>query len=165
MVAEPFAIVWIRDGNEPLNWDGALPTPGIANSAELRDTDGDGMTDSWEDANQFDKNNPADATQDADGDTMLNRDEFFAGTDPRNAASRLQIKAVTLPRGEAEPLSITFLAAANKGYEVQYRDGLDISDDWEELEDIPAESFEHDVTVYDPEAILKVDRYYRVITR
>lgn len=152
-------------GNEPLNWDGALPTPGVANSAELRDTDGDGMTDTWEDANQFDKTNPADATQDADSDTMTNRDEFFAGTNPRSATSRLQVTAVTPPRSDAEPLTITFTAMANKAYTIQYRDGLDFFDDWEKLTDVFPEDFERPVTIEDPVAILRVDRYYRVIIK
>jgi hypothetical protein len=152
-------------GNEPLNWDGANPTAGAGNSAELLDTDGDGMTDIWEDANQFNKNNAADATQDADSDTMINRDEFFAGTNPRSATSRLHIKGVTVPRGEELPLTITFVAAANRSYEVQYRDGLDINDDWEKLIDVPSDTFERDVTIDDPEALLKVDRYYRIITK
>ena len=152
-------------GNEPLNWDGATPTPGAGNSPELQDTDADGMTDVWEDANQFDKNNPADATQDADGDSMINRDEFFAGTNPRSATSRLHIKSVTPPQGDQAPLTLTFVAAANRSYEVQYRDGLDINDDWEKLIDVPSDIFERDVVIDDPEAILKVDRYYRIITK
>jgi hypothetical protein len=152
-------------GNEPLNWDGAKPTPGAANSPELSDTDGDGMTDLWEDANQFDKNNPADATLDADNDTMSNRDEFFAGTNPRSAASRLQVTQITPPRSEAEPLTITFNAVAGKAYTIQYKDGLDIFDDWEKLKDIFPEDFDRPVIVEDPVALLKVDRYYRVIIR
>ncbi|HUS34933.1 MAG TPA: lamin tail domain-containing protein [Verrucomicrobiae bacterium] len=152
-------------GNEPLNWDGAKPTPGAANSPELSDTDGDGMTDTWEVANDFDINNPADATLDTDNDTMSNRDEFFAGTNPRSASSRLQITAVSPPRSEAEPLTITFNAVAGKAYTIQYKDGLDIFDDWEKLKDIFPEDFDRPVIVEDPVAILKVDRYYRVIIR
>ncbi len=52
--------------------------------AAARDSDHDGMPDAWEDAYGFNKFNPADATQDADGDGLNNREEFLAGTNPRN---------------------------------------------------------------------------------
>jgi hypothetical protein len=152
-------------GNEPLNWDAAVPTPGKANSAALLDTDGDGMTDAWEDAHQFDKNNPADAAQDADGDGMTNLQEFLAGTDPRNAASRLWVKNVTPSMSDTQPLTITFTAAANKEYEVQVRGSFEISTDWQKLVTVPADTFDRDVTVEDADAFTKTDRYYRIVTK
>ena len=62
------------------------PTPlvTLAAFAAAKDSDKDGMPDAWEDANGFNKFNAADATQDADGDGLNNRDEFLAGTNPRN---------------------------------------------------------------------------------
>jgi uncharacterized protein (DUF1800 family) len=51
------------------------------------DTDHDGMPDDWESAHAFSPTNAADATQDADGDGVNNRDEWLAGTDPREADS------------------------------------------------------------------------------
>jgi len=53
--------------------------------ASAKDSDNDGMPDVWEDANLFNKNSAADATGDADGDGLNNRDEFLAGTNPRLA--------------------------------------------------------------------------------
>jgi len=53
--------------------------------ANAKDSDKDGMPDVWEDANLFNKLSAADATQDADGDGLNNRDEFLAGTNPRLA--------------------------------------------------------------------------------
>jgi uncharacterized protein (DUF1800 family) len=52
--------------------------------AAARDSDKDGMPDWWEDANGFNKFDPSDATQDADGDGVNNRDEYLLGTDPHN---------------------------------------------------------------------------------
>jgi hypothetical protein len=58
----------------------------IATSSIL-DTDGDGMPDWWEDLYGLDKNNPADANQDADGDGWTNLQEYQNGTNPRVAGS------------------------------------------------------------------------------
>lgn len=49
------------------------------------DNDNDGMPNPWEDANQLNKSSASDATQDADGDGLRNRDECLAGTNPRLA--------------------------------------------------------------------------------
>ncbi|MEW6439888.1 MAG: PKD domain-containing protein [bacterium] len=51
------------------------------------DTDGDGMPNTWEGLHGFDPHNPADGATDADGDGLSNREEFQAGTLPRDADS------------------------------------------------------------------------------
>ena len=55
--------------------------------ASAKDTDNDGMPDVWETANSFNINLVSDATNNADSDSLNNRDEFLAGTNPRNADS------------------------------------------------------------------------------
>lgn len=63
------------------------PTPlaSLPAFAAFKDSDKDGMPDAWEDANSFNKLSAADATLDADGDGLNNRDEFLAGTNPHKA--------------------------------------------------------------------------------
>ena len=96
---------------------------------------------------------------------MKNRDEFLAGTNPHNASSKLVIRSIVPAKSEVDPLTITFAAAANKNYTVEYRGGLDISDEWHTLATVLADTFDRDVTVEDPEAFIKTDRYYRIIVR
>jgi len=60
------------------------------------DSDADGLPDAWELDGGLDPRRP-DAGEDADGDGQTNEQEWLAGTDPRDAASRLQIQL--LPDG------------------------------------------------------------------
>jgi len=151
-------------GNDPINWDAADPTPGAVNSAALRDTDGDGMTDVWEDQFAFNKNDPSDAALDTDNDKFTNLQEFIAGTDPRNAASRLQVKGIVPAQSDTVPLTITFTAVAGKSYSVLYRNSMSISASWQKLKTIDPQPSDTDVTVEDPTAWGKTDRYYEIVT-
>lgn len=51
------------------------------------DSDKDGLPDAWELKYGLNPNDPADAKQDADGDTFTNLEEFEAKTDPKNPDS------------------------------------------------------------------------------
>lgn len=57
------------------------------------DTDGDGIADAFELQN-FGNLTTANATTDRDGDGVSDKDEYLEGTDPLNAADRLQILTV-----------------------------------------------------------------------
>ena len=51
------------------------------------DDDNDGMPDAFERSNGFDPLNPADSSQDADGDSFTNLEEFKGGSDPHDPNS------------------------------------------------------------------------------
>ena len=55
--------------------------------APFLDSDSDGMPDWWEILNGLDPFDPTDATQDPDGDGVTNRDEYFAGTNPKDPSA------------------------------------------------------------------------------
>jgi hypothetical protein len=64
--------------------EGTLGILRIAVSSGPLDSDGDGMTDDWEQTFGFNPNDPSDAPQDADGDGLTNLSEFQRQTDPRD---------------------------------------------------------------------------------
>ena len=124
------------------------------------DTDGDGMPDSYELAQGFNPNNPADAQQDADGDGATNLDEYLAGTDPHDAASKLALQVVSVTSTAA---TLRFTAVANKSYSIQYRNSLS-GGSWQTLVPVPAQGATHTVTYSDTLPPGLAARFYRVVT-
>jgi hypothetical protein len=123
------------------------------------DTDGDGMSDGWELANGFDPLKPNDASADADNDRMSNLGEFIAGTDPRNAASRLSASVLRSPTG----YNLQWNSMPGRLYKIQARDGLQGT--FEDLTDpllprraeLPTESYPIQISPDSPA------QYYRVV--
>ena len=102
-------------GYDPANWLATVPTPGDV------DADGDGLGDRWELANGL---KPDSATGDdgrdgdPDGDGLTNFQEMLAGTSPRDARSRLELRAepaevgtikltVAVPTGRSATIQVT----------------------------------------------------------
>ncbi len=127
------------------------------NIITLADTDGDGIADIWETANGLNTNNVADAGLDSDGDTMSNRAEFLAGTDPANGASYLKIDSISANAGAR----LAFGAISNRTYSVQYSD-VPGSALWFKLADIPARSTNRIETISDSD--YATNRLYRLAT-
>ena len=89
-----------RFANDPVNWKAAAPNPGRDNRhLEADDSDNDGIPDDWETAHGLDPLAAADAAADNDQDGLSNLAEYYAGTDPRNAASVFQLLAKRLANG------------------------------------------------------------------
>ncbi|SEA99161.1 Fibronectin type III domain-containing protein [Thiothrix caldifontis] len=93
--------------------------------ALAKDTDGDGMPDAWELQYGLDPNNPADAAQDKDGDSVSNLDEFKGNSDPTDKNSipggKLTAPTVTAtPSDKQVTLSWEAIQGATGGYAYCY---------------------------------------------
>jgi hypothetical protein len=130
----------------------------------LADSDGDGMPDEWELANNLNPTDPADAALDSDGDSVANRDEYLAGTDPLDAQSYLKVESITLA-GSPQTTLIRFPSRAGKTYSVLRRDSVN-GGAWISLADVPAISSNRVVEVLDsmPLAPGQIQRFYRLVT-
>ena len=96
---------------------------------EATDNDRDGMSDQWEQLHGLNPANSADADADADGDSTPNRDEFAAGTDPHDPASRLLVRDVRLNAGT---IAISFPTTRGRTYALEFSNSL-TPDNWQPL--------------------------------
>jgi hypothetical protein len=83
------------------------------------DSDGDGMPDDWEISQGFNPNDPADATDDADGDKMSNFAEYIAGTDPHVSFSYLRISSISLKNSESGGFQLRWGSEPFQVYEIE----------------------------------------------
>ena len=105
-----------------------LALPMVADDGS--DADADGMTDSWE-IQQFGNLDASDGTADSDVDGFTDAQEFSAGTDPRDAASRLEIT------GLSGGSNIYWQAVQGKSYRIWSRTNL-VHGSWvEEASGVP----------------------------
>ncbi|PYJ05711.1 MAG: hypothetical protein DME25_07975 [Verrucomicrobia bacterium] len=104
---------------------------------EPTDQDGDGISDQWEALHEINS-----ALEDADGDGLSNRDEFLAGTNPRDAFSRLAIHEV---RRDAGGLSVFFSTVNGKTYVAEFTDSLPAAN-WQPLGNTVGDGAEQVIT-------------------
>jgi hypothetical protein len=108
------------------------------------------MPDSWEAVHGV-----AEPGLDADGDGFDNRSEFLAGTDPRQASSRLWLTLLDNPAP-----ALQFQALANRVYRLQTAEELG---SWTDHEVLPADSEDRNVQLT-PLPGNGIRRYYRLAT-
>ena len=132
-------------------------TPGQPNASPDPDTDGDGMPDAWETRHGLRPDLASDALEDADGDGVSNRDEYLAGTAPRDPASVLRLTVIR----DGTPLgwALRFTAQADRAYTVQTTEALGAS--WNRLQEIPAGTSVREVSLPLPWDASR--RFYRVV--
>lgn len=127
----------------------------------LADADLDGLPDAWETAFGYPTNVAQSASADRDGDGVLDRDEFAAGTDPTNALSRLEILSAERSNAGA---TLTFAASSNRTYTVEKQAG-DWSEGWRRVADVVATRTNRWVRIADTNATLDGGSiFYRVVT-
>jgi hypothetical protein len=127
----------------------------------LADNDHDGMADIWEVQYGFNTNDVNDAELDSDGDGMRNRDEYVAGTDPRNPLSLL--KLVQTPTNSA---LLQFIAQSNISYTVQFSTNLLGSPitTWATFSNIAPATNMRNIDVRVPKPPPERARFYRILT-
>jgi hypothetical protein len=134
---------------------------GVFNTTNLTilpDFDRDGMADAWEVQFGFNTNSVADGALDFDGDGMINRDEYVAGTDPTDPLSLLKIFTTT------NASVLQFVAQSNIAYTVQYRTNF-TNAAWNTLTNVTGQP---GIRTVDVNNILGPpppdERYFRVLT-
>jgi len=135
-------------GNTGRNW---------AKPGDERDSDLDGMPDSWETANGLDPQDATDALLDADADGLANAHEYAAGTDPQDATSNLTLEIIRLGNGL---LRVGFAGVQGRSYSLQYTQALD--QEWQPLTNFFPETSGNVSRTISPQ--VSRERYIRLVT-
>jgi hypothetical protein len=118
---------------------------------------GDLIPDEWESRFGLNPDSPLDALLDEDEEGFTAGDEYNAGTDPTDPDSYLKVETIS----KESPVQVTFQAASNKTYSIQYSEALPAAN-WSKLADVVAAATNRTITVQDPASAS--GRYYRLVT-
>jgi len=155
------ATIRVLATNRATTASGVAMTPaGGVQLTVLADNDRDGMADAWE-TNYFGagaSTNASNATEDPDGDGMINRDEYVAGTNPTNALSVLKLFTV-----DTNVAVLRFVAQSNISYAVECRTNLTDAA-WTNITNISGQPGVRTVEVNAVLAPGSSEQYYRVRT-
>ena len=134
---------------------------------QLADTDGDGVPDHWM-LEHFDSRTASAgflSGDDNDGDGISNRDEYLAGTSPKDNLSALKASmTVSGPEqaGQGAGIAITFQTIAGRTYDIQH--SLDLEEDgWENVKTGIAGDGSVKTEVISLGATLRAAGFYRVV--
>ncbi|MFN0068419.1 MAG: lamin tail domain-containing protein, partial [Limisphaerales bacterium] len=142
-------------GDDPAGWFAAPPSPGAEWSP--------GGLAGWLGAH-FTPAERADAavsgdTADADGDGLTNLGEFVAGTDPRDAGSRLSLRAYPINPGW---LRLEVAVQPGRSYVVESRRATDVV--WSRWHNVAPPAAAGVVTFDEPAGAVGEARLFRVVT-
>lgn len=151
------------NANAPNNWTAAVPTPGNALPAALVDSDGDGMTDVWEDTYGFNYQSADDANEDADNDSITNLAEFRAGTDPRNPSDYLKLDSIAFDLSTGPAVVLRFHAVENRSYSILRR-VLAHEGCWETIANIESQPTSRSVSFTNAIPPGTETSFYRIVT-
>ena len=135
-------------GNTARNW---------AKPGDEKDSDLDGMPDSWETAQGLDPQDDGDALLDADADGLANAHEYAAGTDPHDAESRLALEVTRLANGM---FRVGFSAVEGRSYSLQFCQALD--QEWQPLTNFFPETSGKVSRTISPR--VSRERFFRLVT-
>jgi regulation of enolase protein 1 (concanavalin A-like superfamily) len=135
-------------GNTSSNWTKA---------GDEKDSDLDGMPDSWEMAQGFDSQDAGDALLDADADRLTNLQEYAAGTDPHDTESGLKLELIRLGNGM---LRVSFKGVQGRSYSLQASLALD--QEWQPLSNFFPKTSSKVSRTISPR--ISPERFFRLVT-
>lgn len=124
------------------------------------DADNDGLPDVWERDHGLNPNDPLDAGRDPDGDGMSNQEEYQAGTDPHQSASRLRISNVRL--NASGHIVLDWVSATDRTYRILVSPTID-PPTWAPLGTVPGTGLQ--VSFTDERPLTGAPWFYRVEAR
>lgn len=130
------------------------------------DADRDSLPDEWELAHGLSPRSAGDATTDHDGDGLSAMEEFLAGTDPQDAASRLSLSVSVGQAGfqiafTARPTTPAVFYQGARFYQVERREGL--NGPWQAPYP-PLEARDGEIAFDDPPGTERLPVFYRLKT-